>query len=147
MRFPQATTRVRTSAIATLAVCAAGAVPGSAAAVSGSSLSGDAGAAQYLTPSPPPPLSDVLSDTDEGNPDLPDSPGETLPGSSGDPGETLGAGEGGGQVPVAAIAADVDSGNSLPFTGLAAIPLLAAGALLAAGGVALRRRASRSPAA
>lgn len=149
VRFRQASTRVRLGAAATVAVCLAAAAPGSAIAVSGSSLSGDAGAAQYRPLTPPAPLSDVLPDVDQGGPPTLSDPRADRRGTApdGDRGETLGAGEPGGNVPVAAIAADVTSDNSLPFTGLAAIPLLAGGALLAVGGIALRRRLSRAPTA
>jgi hypothetical protein len=94
--------------------------PGSALAVSGVSLSGDAGQAQY----PPPPRGQ----------------GETLdeqPEQGAAPTGDQGAGPGGGGGEAAPTGAGGD--QELPFTGFLAGAVLLTGAAMLAGGFALRR--------
>jgi hypothetical protein len=66
-----------------------------------------------------------------------------------DEGDVLGEEDSGGNLPEeeaveedAQVAQQVEAGDSLPFTGFAAIPVLVGGVALLGGGLALRRRSS-----
>ena len=92
---------------------------GAGLAISGNSSRGDAGIAQYGTPTPTAtPQGDVLGEEESGGSgNAPAASEETQP------------------------ARQVEaSGNSLPFTGYAALPILLGGVALLTTGLVLRRR-------
>ena len=101
---------------------------GAGLAISGSSSRGDAGVAQYGTPTPSAtPQGDVLGQEESG-------------GGNGN-------GNSNGNAPAAPPAAAAQparqveaSGTSLPFTGYAALPILLGGVALLGGGLVLRQR-------
>jgi hypothetical protein len=98
---------------------------GAGLAVQGSSGNGNAAVSQYPDDQPP---GGVLGEEDEGD-----------DGAAGDV-----AGEDTSQ-PDRQVAAGVQGGGGeLPFTGLAAIPIIILGVAMTASGVVLRRRATRS---
>ena len=107
---------------------------GATLAVSGSSESGDAGQAQYpntVTDKGGSQGGDTLAGAEQG-PDS-DAPADTPSPSGADTG---------GQANEQAVA--TSSGSSLPFTGLAAIPLLVLGLAMLGGGAVLQRRSRNS---
>jgi hypothetical protein len=103
---------------------------GAGLAISGSSSRGDAGVAQYGTPTPTStPAGNVLGEEESGGggttntPSTPSTP--STPTNETQPAQQVEAG----------------SGNSLPFTGYAALPILIGGVALLGGGLVLRYRA------
>jgi hypothetical protein len=97
---------------------------GTGAALSVQGFQGDDDASQAQYPTPSDDDGGVLGEEDAG-------------GELGEEAENEAPAEEGGQV-----AAQVEAGDSLPFTGFAAIPVLIGGVALVGGGLALRRRAS-----
>lgn len=107
---------------------------GAGLAVQGSSGNGNAASSQYPDDTPP---GGVLGDEDEG--------GDEAGGGGGAGGAGDVAGEEDTSQPDRQVAAGVQGGGGeLPFTGLAAIPIIVLGVAMTASGVVLRRRASRS---
>jgi hypothetical protein len=97
---------------------------GAGLAISGSSSRGDAGVAQYGTPTPTAtPQGDVLGEEESGGNGTSNS-GGNAPAEETQPARQVEAG----------------SGSSLPFTGYAALPILIGGVALLGGGIVLRYR-------
>jgi hypothetical protein len=102
---------------------------GAGLAVQGSSGNGNAASSQYPDDTPP---GGVLGEEDEG--------GDEAGGGGGGV-----AGEADTSQPDRQVAAGVQGGGGeLPFTGLAAIPIIILGVAMTASGVVMRRRATRS---
>ena len=102
---------------------------GAGLAVQGSSGNGNAASSQYPDDDPP---GGVLGDEEEAGDE-----------GAGDGGDVAGDEE--TSQPDRQVAAGVQGGGSeLPFTGLAAIPIIILGVAMTASGVVLRRRASHS---
>jgi hypothetical protein len=118
------------SKVAIVAMLAAGLATSGAGvtfAFEGPSGMDDASSAQYAAPSP-------------GN-----APGQGVGGEERSSNPSAGGGNGGDttQTERQVSATGTGDGGNLPFTGLAAIPLIVGGFALLAGGVALQRKASR----
>jgi hypothetical protein len=120
---------------------------GTGLAVSGLSDNGSAGKAQYPTPpgkaqSPPPNKvpADVLGEQEDGGGNGGGNEDDTdVAGTQGSDGDTDVAGAQEGDVQATRQVSVQEEGN-LPFTGLAAIPLILMGVGLLASGMVLRRR-------